>query len=87
MKSLVSAVVKRFLVIEDEPAISQICRRVITEEGFEVDTASNGKTAQGMLGYKKYTLLLIDIKTSVMSGKELCQYLYEKYPELASRVI
>ena len=52
-----------------------------------MDTASNGKTAQGMLSYKKYTLLLIDIKTPVMSGKELYQYLYENYPELTSRAI
>ena len=87
MKCLVTSIVKRFLVIEDEPAISKICQRVITEEGFEVDTAANGKTAKGMLGNNDYALLLIDIKTPVMSGKELYQYLGEKYPKLLERVI
>ena len=36
---------KRILVVEDEPAISQICRRVLTRDGFEVDTAINGEVA------------------------------------------
>ena len=31
--------VKRALVVEDEPAISDFCRRVLADEGFEVDIA------------------------------------------------
>ena len=87
MKCLVTSIVKRFLVIEDEPAISKICQRVITEEGFEVDTAANGKTAKGMLGNNDYALLLIDIKTPVMSGKELYQYIKDRYPRLVDRIV
>ena len=34
---------KRILVVEDEPAINAVCRRVLTSEGFEVDIAVNGK--------------------------------------------
>jgi len=37
---------KRALVVEDEPAISKVCQRVLTSEGFEVDVAVNGKVAQ-----------------------------------------
>lgn len=31
--------VKRVLIVEDEPAINAVCRRVLTGEGFEVDIA------------------------------------------------
>ncbi len=79
--------VKRILVVEDEPAISQVCLRVLTREGFEVDIAVNGSIAQDVLGEKDYDLCLIDIRTPVMNGKELYQVIIEKHPKLANRVI
>ena len=81
------ASVKRVLVVEDEPAICDVCRRVLTGEGFEVDIAVNGKVAQDMIEEKQYDLCLIDIRTPRMSGEELYQWLQEKHPRLASRVI
>ncbi len=82
-----SAGAKRMLVVEDEPAISQVCLRTLTSEGFEVDIAVNGKVAQDMLGEKDYDLCLIDIRTPVMNGKQLYQCIQEKHPKLIDRVI
>ena len=79
--------VKRILVVEDEPAITQLCRIVLTGEGFEVDIAVNGKVAQNMIGEKQYDLFLFDIKLPVMNGRELYQWLKEKNPQLVNRVI
>ena len=79
--------VKRILVVEDEPAIRTICLRVLTGEGFEVDTAVNGKVAQDLMENKQYDLYLVDIRTPVMNGIELYQWLQEKHPRLAGRVI
>ena len=78
---------KKILVVEDEPAISNVCRRVLIGEGFEVDIAENGKVAQDMIGKKEYDLFLIDIRTPIMNGKELYQWLNEKHPKLTSGVI
>ena len=78
---------KRVLVVEDEPTISGICRRVLTGEGFEVDIAVNGKVAQEMIEKEQYDLCLIDIRLPTMDGKEFYQWLKEKHPQLASRVI
>jgi len=86
MKST-SAGVKRILVVEDEPAICELCRRILTEDGFEVDIAVNGKLAQDMIEEQQYQLCLFDIKLPVMTGKELYQWLEEKHPQLAVRVI
>jgi DNA-binding response OmpR family regulator len=82
-----SASVKRILVVEDEPGISEVCQRVLTSEGFEVDIAVNGKVAQDMLGEKDYDLFLIDIRTPLMNGKQLYQCIQEKHPKLIDRVI
>ena len=78
---------KRVLLVEDEPAISDVCLRVLTNEGFEVDIAVNGKVAQDMIGEKQYDLCLIDIRTPVMNGEELYQWLKEKHTRLADKVI
>ena len=78
---------RRILVVEDEPAICDICRRVLASEGFEVDIAVNGKLSQEMIADKQYDLFLFDIRTPEMSGIELYQWLEEKHSQLASRVI
>jgi DNA-binding response OmpR family regulator len=77
----------RILVVEDEPVISQICSRVLTGEGFDVDIASNGNIAESMLEEKQYVLILIDIRTPVMNGKELYHSIMERHPEVVSGVI
>jgi CheY-like chemotaxis protein len=78
---------KRILVMEDEPAICQVCLRTLTGEGFDVDIAANGVVAQGMLSKKEYDLCLVDIRTPVMNGKELYQHIKEEHPELVNKVI
>ncbi len=82
-----SAGLKRILVVEDEPAIGDVCRRVLSGEGFEVDIAVNGKVAQDMIREKRYDIFLIDIRMPEMDGKELYRWLQERHTQLASRVI
>jgi DNA-binding response OmpR family regulator len=78
---------KTILVVEDEPAICEVCARTLTGEGFDVDIAVNGVVAQDMVAKKEYDLCLLDIRTPVMNGKELYQHLKEEHPELTSKVI
>ncbi len=79
--------VKKILVVEDEPAICNICQRVLTREGFEVNIAVNGRVAQDMIEQKQFSLCLVDIRTPEMNGEELYQWLEKKYPQLSDRVI
>lgn len=79
--------VKRILVVEDEPAISEICRRVLVSEGFTVSIAPDGKIAQDMIEKEEYGLCLIDMRTPAKSGMELYQWITEKHPALANGVI
>ncbi len=78
---------KKILVVEDEPIISRVCSQTLTGEGFEVDIATNGSIAEGMIEEKEYDLLLVDVRTPVMNGRELYQWINERHPELAKRVI
>jgi len=78
---------KRILVVDDEPAICDVCQRVLISEGFEVEIAAQGNVAQDMVEEKRYDLCLIDIKMPVLNGKELYEWMREKHPHLARRVI
>ncbi len=82
-----SAAIKRVLVVEDELVISQVCLRTLTSEGFEVDIAVNGQVARDRLRERDYDLVIIDIRTPVMDGKELYQCITEKHPNLINGVI
>ena len=77
----------RILIVEDEPAICEVCLRTLTAQGFEVDIAVNGEVAQTVLPKKEYHLCLIDIRTPLMNGMELYRHIEEKYPGLVNGVI
>ena len=79
--------VKRILAVEDDPAICELCQRVLSGEGIEVEIAVNGKVAQDMIEEKQYYLCLIDIRTPTMDGKELYQWLQQKHSQMAGQVI
>ncbi len=79
--------VKKILIVEDELTIGELCRRVLTGEGFEVDITVNGRIAQDIIEKKQYDLYLLDIRTPEINGIELYQWLKEKHPQLANRVI
>ena len=77
----------RILLVEDEPVIITLCQRVLNREGFEVDIALNGKTAQSMIVSHNYTLCLIDVRTRTLDCRELFKWIKERHPSLAGRVI
>ncbi len=79
--------VRRILVVEDEPLISEVCQRVLTREGYVVEIAAYGKLARDMVGVKPYDVYLIDIRPPAMSGKEFYEWLQENYSQETKRVI
>ena len=82
-----SGVKGKILSVEDEASIRQVCQRALASQGYQVDFAINGVAAESMLMKADYDLLLVDIKTPVMDGKQLYRYIEKRYPQLADRVI
>ena len=78
---------EKVLVVEDEPVIANVCLRVLTDDGYEVDVAVNVLVAKKMVHDKKYDLCLTDIRTPAMSGIELYEYLAKEHPDLAKKVV
>ena len=77
----------RILVVDDEPAICQFLKRVLTGEGHEVETvASAGDALERMKG-TRYNLILLDIKLPGKSGIELYKRMQKIAESLARRVV
>lgn len=80
-------VVRKILVVEDEPAIRQVLSETFDRKKFELDFAANGKEALPKLAEIDYDLLIVDLRTPVMSGGDLYWYLAERYPETSRKII
>ncbi|MFZ5519085.1 MAG: response regulator [Candidatus Zhuqueibacterota bacterium] len=63
--------VTKILVVDDERGIREGCRRILSDDGYTVETASDGKEALELIKQGKYDLLLVDLMMPVMGGLEL----------------
>ncbi len=78
---------KRILVIEDEPVLGLLCKRVLTSSGFNVDVVDNGLDAKKVTEEKDYVLCVSDIRLPGMTGIELYEYWRSNKNPIAERVI
>jgi CheY-like chemotaxis protein len=58
----------RILVIDDQPDVRATIARALTVEGFEVDTAENGKSGVGTFQGAHFDLAIVDIYMPDMDG-------------------
>lgn len=73
---------ERLLLVDDDPAILDICRRVLETEGFTVVQAKRGEDALAKLQAEPFDLLLTDIRLPGLDGLEMVRRLRESAPEL-----
>jgi len=53
---------KRILVVDDDPRICRLLARILSPEGFDVATVSNGATMWSTLDAKPCDLVILDLK-------------------------
>lgn len=62
---------KRILVVDDSPTVREMQKKLLQNQGYEVDLAVNGMDAWNALKTKDYNLVVSDIDMPRMSGIEL----------------
>lgn len=61
----------KIAIIEDDQAISQMYRFKFEAEGFEVNTAENGRLGLELLEHMKPDIVLLDLMMPEMTGDEM----------------
>lgn len=61
----------KVLIIDDERAIRNSLKEILTDEGHEVDTAEDGAVGLDLARKDKYNAIFCDIKMPVMDGMEV----------------
>ena len=77
----------RILVIDDEEAIRKTLSAILTDAGYVVDTAENGKQAIDKVKASFYNLALIDIRLPDIEGTKLLTALDETTPKMRKVIL
>ena len=63
----------KLLLVEDEPKLGHTIRKDLTEHGYELEWAYDGRTAESIFRAGKFDLVLLDINLPHVNGLELCR--------------
>ena len=74
----------RVLFLEDEPTIQEVLAEYMKMQGYDVDLASDGDEAIGLLGKNRYDIAVLDIMVPKVSGLDVLGYIQEGYPQMAT---
>ncbi len=70
------------LVVDDEEIVCKSCRRILAQEGHNVQTALNGREALRKVEEDKYDVLIADWKMPEIDGMEVLRIVKKNHPEI-----
>lgn len=68
---------KRILVVEDEPLMLKFLEFRLTKDGYDVQTARDGKEAEEYIKKETFSLIITDLLMPFVSGFELLEKIKE----------
>ena len=79
---------RRILVVDDEPSLRQIQRRLLANENVDVLLAANGEEARGILATEVVDLVISDLRMpGPTDGRGLIAWIDENQPHLSERIL
>jgi len=76
----------KILLVDDEPDILEIVGYNLSQEGYQIITASNGAEGVNKAKAKKPQLIILDVMMPEMDGIEACEQI-RKIPDLKNTII
>ncbi|MDG5805762.1 response regulator transcription factor [Streptomyces ossamyceticus] len=71
---------KRVLVVDDDPTVSEVVAGYLHRAGFSVDVAADGPTAVSTAASRPPDLVVLDLMLPGMDGLEVCRRIREHGP-------
>ena len=73
--------IPRILVVDDEMIVCESCRRILEEEGYEVEAALSGKEAFEKMKANPFDIVITDLKMPGIDGMEVLRTFRKEYPD------
>ena len=84
---VVTVAARRILVVDDEPEVRNILRRVLSADGHDVALASDGEDAWKLIQKTRFDSIFLDLRMPGVDGRELYQQIIEYSSDLAKKVV
>ena len=81
------AAMRRVLVVDDEPVVNESCRRVLADEGFDVESTESGRDGLDRARTQHFDLVITDLRMPDLDGMELVRSIRRERPGTAVVVI
>lgn len=76
---------KRILVVDDDNSVRESLQKILTEVGYEVNTAADGQSAEGE--FEKAELLILDLNLPIQDGWDILGQVNSNCPLLPVIVV
>src|SRR4051812_8385744 len=77
----------RVLVIDDDPDIRRMITFALSDEGFQIEEASDGNAALDLLDRRHADVILLDMKMSGMDGWDFMKHYRDLYGHRAPIIV
>jgi signal transduction histidine kinase len=78
---------EHILIVDDEPQILQLCREVLSQQGYQIQVADSGQSGIARLEAESFDLLVVDIKMPDVDGLTVLRRARDLDPDLTAVVI
>lgn len=78
---------KRILVVEDDAEMRSLLKDFFEEDGFEIDSVSNGPEAFRRIAREPFDLIITDIRMPGLTGLDILPGIKKLQPEVSIIVI
>ena len=69
------------LVVEDDPRMQKVLKRIFAEQSYSIEVAGDGKTGLDLFRSRGPVAVVLDLILPQISGRELCQTMKSMSPE------
>ena len=72
---------ERLLVVDDEAVVCSSCERLLSEEGYQVETSQDPKEGLAMVERTPYDVILVDLRMPGINGLEFLRRAKQLHPD------
>lgn len=72
---------RTLLIVDDDPSILRVLKRILEKKGYFVTTVENGKAALFQIAHNRFWASIVDVRLPDMNGFEIAKKIQETSPQ------